>query len=533
MTDAADIIAESLAQAGAEVAFGVPGGGPNLDVVGALTNTGIRFVLAHAETAACIMASAYGLVSGKPTTAVVTRGPGAASAVNGAAQATLDRHPLVLVTDTVPSLSAQRVPHQRIDQRAMLGPVTKATATLGASSDPAYIDELIVQATSAPAGAVHLDFDATAPAHLTAPSPAVSPAVPPAAAVSAEMITLVSEASRPIVIVGLGAAAAYSDQLRSTIESFGAPVLMTYQGIGVISTEHHCAAGLFTNGASERELLAQADIIIAVGLDAVEPIPAAWDYAARVISLAEVETTDPYIAEMTEIVGDLTELVVALMGDGSGAFAWDLNAGRDHREKTRQALREPGLQRPDGHMFGPVELVNALIAAVPGSVTATVDAGAHFLAIMPFWPTDGRARLLISNGLATMGYALPAAIGAAFARPGEPVVCMVGDGGLGMTLAELETLARLQLPITVVVFNDSALSLIEIKQRDGHGGPAAVSYESTDFAAIATAVGLKSSIAYSAADITAALDDSWNAPRLIDARIDPTDYRHLIRITRG
>ena len=82
----------------------------------------------------------------------------------------------------------------------------------------------------------------------------------------------------------------------------------------------------------------------------------------------------------------------------------------------------------------------------PAQATATVDAGAHFLAIMPFWPAAAPLRLLISNGLATMGFALPAAIAAALARPGLPVVCMVGDGGLAMTLAELETLARLQLP---------------------------------------------------------------------------------------
>ena len=141
--------------------------------------------------------------------------------------------------------------------------------------------------------------------------------------------------------------------------------------------------------------------------------------------------------------------------------------------------------------FGPLELSAAIMAAAPAEAIATVDAGAHFLAIMPFWPSTTPLQLLISNGLATMGFALPAAIAAALARPGRPVVCMVGDGGLAMTLAELETLARLQLPVTVVVFDDAALSLIEVKQKPGQGGSAAVRFAPVDYAQVASAMGLE------------------------------------------
>jgi acetolactate synthase-1/2/3 large subunit len=162
-----------------------------------------------------------------------------------------------------------------------------------------------------------------------------------------------------------------------------------------------------------------------------------------------------------------------------------------------------------------------------------VDAGAHFLAVLPFWPATTPTQLLISNGLATMGFALPAAIGAALARPGVPVVCMVGDGGLAMTLAELETLARLQLPVTVVVFDDAALSLIEVKQKPGQGGSEAVRFHPVDYAAVAAAMGLDSIVVTNAADTAAALRGGWDRPRLIDARIDPSTYARLIAVTRG
>ena len=129
MTDPlATAVTQGIAARGARFAFGVPGGGPNLDVVGALTAAGVEFVLTHGETAAAIMAGTYGLLTGAPTLALATRGPGATSAVNGAAQATLDRTPLLLVTDTVHAADAGRVAHQRVDQRAVFAPTARSSA---------------------------------------------------------------------------------------------------------------------------------------------------------------------------------------------------------------------------------------------------------------------------------------------------------------------------------------------------------------------------------------------------------------------
>ena len=152
---------------------------------------------------------------------------------------------------------------------------------------------------------------------------------------------------------------------------------------------------------------------------------------------------------------------------------------------------------------------------------------------MPFWPAVAPHRLLISNGLATMGFSLPAAIATALARPDRPVVCMVGDGGLAMTLAELETLARLRLPVTVVVFDDAALSLIEVKQDSGQGGEDAVRFAPVDFAAVAAAMGLQSTVVETEVDVLRALRHGWDRPFLVDARIDPASYAPLIAATRG
>ena len=158
-----------------------------------------------------------------------------------------------------------------------------------------------------------------------------------------------------------------------------------------------------------------------------------------------------------EVLGPLPVMLDRVVG--ASVSGWPAGSGAAALAHARAALAATSTGN-----FGPLELATAVAAAAPAQAIATVDAGAHFLAVMPFWPA-APLRVLISNGLATMGFAVPAAIGAALARPGLPVVCMVGDGGLAMTLAELETMARLQLPVTVVVFDDAALSLIEVKQK--------------------------------------------------------------------
>src|ERR1700733_8790604 len=127
----ASAIVTALAEAGTTVMFGLPGGGPNLDVVGAAALAGLRFVLAHTETAAVIMAATYADLTGRPGAAVVTRGPGLASAVNGIAHAALDRLPVVVIADTVRLADAGRVSHQRLDQAALGAAVAKAVVTIG------------------------------------------------------------------------------------------------------------------------------------------------------------------------------------------------------------------------------------------------------------------------------------------------------------------------------------------------------------------------------------------------------------------
>ncbi|MEZ5237209.1 MAG: thiamine pyrophosphate-binding protein [Acidimicrobiales bacterium] len=233
----AETVVGAVRRAGGDTLFGVPGGGPNLAMIGAAQAAGMRFVLTHTETAGAITAATYGLLRGAPAMAIATRGPGAASAVNGAAQATLDRYPLLLVTDCVGRRERERVAHQRLDQTALLAPAAKWSGPIGDDAlAPEAAAAAVALAGAAPRGAVHLDFDPSATSDV--------PPLPPAAgtvAASPEALdaaaALLRSARRTVAVVGFDAVDDAAG-VRLALERLGCPVLTTYQAIGVLPEGH-------------------------------------------------------------------------------------------------------------------------------------------------------------------------------------------------------------------------------------------------------------------------------------------------------
>jgi acetolactate synthase-1/2/3 large subunit len=543
----ATAIAAALRRAGTRLVFGVPGGGPNLDVVGAAADAGLRFVLAHGETSAAIMAATCADLTGSPGAVVVTRGPGLASAVNGIAHSSLDRLPLVVVADTVPARDAGRISHQRLDQDALGRSVAKATVT-ACGGDPERAAELAVRlALAPPAGPVlvNVDPDGTSgPIGAPAPGPEAGGRAKADGLADAHQTDVQKDvravlgealgtALRPVVLLGLGALR-HAAAVRAALAGSGIPVLHTYRARGVVPDCSAEAAGLFTGGTMESPLLAAADLIIGLGVDPVELIPAPWEYPAPAFLATEYPAGSAgYFTGGTEIVTPLPAAAQVLAGHRT-RHRWPEAAGRTAKQDVTDRLGWVAVAAPG--RLTPQDVVTTARAAAPAQAIATVDSGAHMLAVMPLWPVDEPQRLLISSGLATMGYALPAAIGAALCSPGVPVIAFTGDGGLGMTLMEIETAVRLRLRVIVVVFNDSALSLIKIKQRaSGQGGDEAVGYGRTSFADAAQAMGAAAASAGDRETLAAALTTALgrDGPTLIDARIDPAGYPALLDLTRG
>jgi acetolactate synthase-1/2/3 large subunit len=601
----ATAIVAALAGAGTRVMFGVPGGGPKLDVVGAAAEAGLRFVLTHTETAAAIMAAATADLTGAPGAVLVTRGPGLASTVNGIAHAALDRLPLVVIADTVRAAEAGRVSHQRLDQGALGRSVAKAALTVGGDQASRVAARTVGLALAAPAGPVVALMDdsppadsagATDDAHPGRPRPgdagpragdvapladgltppADDPAAPrdglaPPAGDLGPLAAALSRARRPVLLLGAHAIA-HTAAIRAAVAGRGIPALHTYRARGIVPDSAAEAGGLVAGGTLEWPLLAQADLIIGLGVDEAEMIPAAWDYAATTILVVEwppgssgatgyftgaATLTTPLPAAI-----DLLARWAPASGAGSGSAAlgsrapdadlgrapdadlgwvpdadlgWAPDAGRTARRDAARRLVSAGPAPAPGTLTPP-QVATVVRAHTPADTIATVDAGAHMLAVMPLWEVNQPGRLLISSGLATMGFALPAAIAAALSVPGPPVLALTGDGGLGMTLAEIETAVRLRLRIVVIVFNDATLSLIKIKQRPaGQGGSEAVDYSPVDFAGAATAMGAAAAAAGTEAQLVTALDAALRreGPTVIDAAVDPACYPAVMELSRG
>ena len=545
---AAGAIVAALARAGTRLVFGVPGGGPNLDVVGAAEAAGLRFVLAHGETAATIMAATSADLTGAPGAVVVTRGPGLASAVNGIAHAALDRLPVVVIADTV---ADTRISHQRIDQEALGRSVAKAAFTVGGppAAAAAVAARAVASALAGPAGPVIANMadgaaDQHGPPRVENGVEAQTRRAAEDAAARAGLAILaeaVRGARRPVVLLGTGAISRTA-AVRDALGGRGIPALHTYRARGVLPDSGAEAAGLVTGGTMEWPLLSAADLIVGLGVDEAEMIPARWDYVGRTILVSEPGALPAHgwFTGATELTMPIDDALDVLAAGPGGTMQWAPDAGRAAKTDAARRLAAAATAAPG--RLAPQQVVATARACAPAETIATVDAGAHMLVAMPLWDVPQPKMLLTSSGLATMGYALPAAIAAALCLsrtqglPQVPVLAFTGDGGLGMTLAEIETAVRLSLRVIVIVFNDAALSLITIKQNPaGHGGEAAVRYRPTSFAAAAAAMGAAGAAVSSERELAAALTDALTrpGPTVIDAHVDPAGYPAVMDLSRG
>jgi acetolactate synthase-1/2/3 large subunit len=526
-----DWLASRLEQAGTRFAFGVPGGGSNLDLLQAMRARGLEVVLSAREDAAVIMAGVAGALAGAPGLAFSTKGPGLASASNGLACAALDRLPALLIGEAFETAELDFLSHQVLDQRALVEPLLDVPAGRVLTPDVVSVQAWLGQRPAPPRGPAVLlasgpDFAAPARAE---PAPVDPPAVLGAGPLGAAR-TALEAARRPVLVLGLEATRGLDPaRVRAFAEALGAPVLCTYMAKGLVPDAHPQWAGLFTGGAIEQPCVNEADLIVTIGLDPVELIRKPWPYRAPVLDLCEHVHRPHYFEPAVRLCAPLGASVPALAGD-LGASTWkaaEIDAQR------RRFLR--GMTVPTGHGLDSSTVVQAAVAAFAGRPRLTVDAGAHMFSACAFWPCDAPLDLLISNGLATMGFALPAAIAAALHDPSRGALAMTGDGGLMMCLGELKTAAQTGAQVCIVVFNDARLSLIDIKREDRQLPDLGLSWRPPDFAAVARGLGLAAWRVDSPAELHPALAaaSARSGPRLVDVRIDSEGYREQLKQLRG
>lgn len=527
----AGVVVRALARRGTRRIWGVPGGGSSLDLIRGCAAEGIRFVLCRHEGSAAMMAVADAELTGAPGVVLTTKGPGLANAANGVSCATLERAPVMLVTDGFTAAQTGWITHQVFDQRLATAAYVKRYARCEGEDPAAEVDALLDAAAAHPRGAVHLDLTSAAakrPARAAPAAAAGAAALPDLAALRGAL----AAARRPVLVLGLEATEAAQD-LRALAEALGCPVLVTYKAKGVLPDAHPQFVGIFTGGTLEAACVNEADLILLAGVDPVEFILQPWRYRAPVAEVAARPFPVHYTTPAAGAYGPLARIAAAL-ADGAPRSAWTQGEIALHRAAMRAALAWPA----GGRGVAPPRIVE-LAAEAAGRAgrhpRATVDAGAHMFSATAFWPCALPRDLLISNGLATMGFALPAGIAAALHDPARGAVAFTGDGGLMMCLAELATAAEVGARVVTVVFNDGALSLIDIKQQQRQLPPEGVRWARPDFAAVAEGLGARGFRAADEDAVRAALDAAFatDGPSLVDVTVDPAGYMKQLQAMRG
>lgn len=528
----AETIVKRLAEHGVRYIFGVPGGDCNLDIIEAGARHGVEFIVTRSETPAAMMASVVGELTGTPGVLMTTRGPGLANGVNGVAYASLDRAPLIVIADNYED-DLGHISHQRIDHAALLRPLTKKESKLAGDDVVGEIDALVAAAKTQPPGPVYLEIQgkrirAIDKSPSKAPIAQRVPSATHAAASISKAKVLLAGAQRPIIFVGLQAREARAAAaLRKFIAQTGYPSLATYKAKGVVADSDEHALGSYIDGAAERKSVQASDLIILFGYDAIEGPPTAWRHKQPVIEISEHQFERPLFQPEVSLFGDIASTLEQLSPAAKPSAPRDLEA-------EKQAIRQFAAIGRNAAV-SPNDIVEHARKIFPGNTRISVDAGAHMMPVLHLWSAPEPNSTLVSRGLATMGFALPAAIASAMVEPERPVIAFTGDGGLLMCASELATAAQRKCKLVVVVFNDSCLTLIWQKQRRRQLPNAGVTLSPVNFAEVAKGHGCAGFRVERPEDLEAAFAGALAAdgPAVVDIVVDAEPYYEQIIALRG
>lgn len=492
-----------------------------------------------------MMAGALSETAGVPGVALMTKGPGLTNSANGVAYASLDRAPVVVLTDGFTPKQLSYITHQVFDQKAVLAPIVKAVSRLESEDPEAEIEALLSLACAQPMGPVHIELTSETARKLVSVSAdkgvkamrtmeQLGEHGPASVHQLQALATRLKQARQPIVVLGLEARA-HAESIRKFVDTLGCAVLTTYKAKGVIPDSDPRMVGIFTGGSLEQEAIAASDLMILIGMDPVELILQPWRYTTPVVDIAACDHPVHYVKPEMRVVGVLSDILEALMSSGGFESSdWSpasLDVLHENAQKQLTYLPVKYGVAPDR-----VAQLSAQCCHEAGiNPVFSIDAGAHMFSVAAFFPAERPGDVLISNGLATMAFALPAAISAAVQDRKTPVLSFTGDGGLMMCLGELCTAVEQQAKVIVIVFNDSALSLIDIKQQSRSMKPEGVRWRHHDFAATMQALGGLGIRVSSEQEFVAGMKQALvcEGPSLLDVSIDPSGYPEQLKAMRG
>jgi acetolactate synthase-1/2/3 large subunit len=532
---ASDLIVQCLENEGVRYVFGLPGE-EIMDILDSLLDSPITFIPTRHEQGAAFMADAYGRLTGRAGVCLSTLGPGATNLATGVADANLDRAPLVAITGQAGRDRVHKESHQHVDIVEHFRPLTKwNTHVETAAVIPEVIRKAFKLAESEKPGACHIEVpeDVAGEAAEGTPLSTERTRRPspdgPALQTAAQLI---EGASFPLIFAGNGVARGEaSRELRDLARSHGIPVVHTFMAKGTMPYDDELC--LLSAGLQARDYIScgfdKADLIIAVGYDPVEYAPKFWnpDRKKPIIHIdftpAEV---DSFYQPAVEVVADVREALERLNGLVKGQK--DPTPYRTLRRVILEQLEEGAAD--DTFPLKPQRILRDLRAQMARDDILISDVGTHKLWIARTYPAYEPNTVLISNGFAAMGFALPAAVSAKLVHPERKVVAVSGDGGFLMNCQELETARRLGLAIVNVIFRDGGYNLIQWKQQTHYGRESGVTFGNPDFVELARAFGAKGYRVESARQLSPILAEALAqpGPSIIDV---PVDYGENAKLT--
>lgn len=538
----AALLVDCLERHGVDHVFAIPGAkiDPVFDVFAA---RGTEVTVCRHEQNAAFICAAIGRITGQPGVCIVTSGPGVSNLTTGLLTATTEGDPVVALGGAVPRAVRLKRTHQSLDAVALLSSVTCYSAEVEvAEAMPEIVAGAFRAAVTPRPGASFIslpqdvlvaptDVAPIEPLHFARRGPAPEEAV-------AEAARLIESAALPVVFIGKGGGAPDPAMaLRRLLKRAALPVVGSYEGAGAISRDLLACwigrVGLFRNQPGDR-LLEAADVIVTIGFDPIEYDPCAWNVGNA--SLIHIDSrgadVDASYRPSIELIGDVAATLDALaarLSVSNGPV--DLPLVKTLKQEIDALLKGAGTHA--GTPVHPLRFISEMRALIGDDITVCCDIGSIYIWMARYFFAYEPRRLLFSNGQQTLGVALPWAIGASVARPGEKVISLSGDGGFLFSAMELETAVRLKADIVHIVWRDGSYDMVRIQQMMKYGRESGVRFNSPDIVRFAESFGATGFRIERAEDIGPTLRRALDTPGpvLIDVPIDYSENLALCEVT--
>jgi acetolactate synthase-1/2/3 large subunit len=527
----ARLLVEALEREGVTQLFGYPGGAI-MPVYDALTSsTQLQHILVRHEQGAALAADAYGRVTGRPGVCLATSGPGATNLVTGIANAFLDSVPMVAITGQVATPLMGTDAFQEVDIFGITLPIVKHSFVIRHTADiPRVIAEAFHIARSGRPGPVLVDLPKDIGVLTAAPEPVFIPAEKPqpldevAIARANRMIT---ESERPVLYFGGGVAIARAEQaVRKFAKRSGMPAVATLKGLGGIPTDDPNFLGMLGMHGTRAANIAidNCDLLVCVGARFDDRATGKLDSFAPGAKIIHVDGDPAEIGKLREvdvgIAGEISAILDALTAKAENAFEWAKKCAAQKRAWA------PRYDAPGNGIYAPA-LLKQLSEAAGDKAIFTCDVGQHQMWVAQHCRFSRPQAHLTSAGLGTMGYGVPAGVGALFAEPEATVITVSGDGSFMMNVQELATIRRYRLPLKIVLLDNSQLGMVRQWQElffDENFSEIDLS-DNPDFAEVAHAFGIEAFTIDHRSEVDGAIQRLLETPGpiLCHVRINPRE----------